>query len=89
MKKTSKILGLAAIYAVIAILIVLAFMFFYRTNDFFRSLFEGNVTVPTQQATENDIHEAAKTVESINRTAAHLSFFILIFILILKRDAET
>ena len=87
MKKTSKILGLAAIYAVIAILIVLAFMFFYRTNDFFRSLFEGNVTVPTQQATENDIHEAAKTVESINRTAAHLSLFIMIFILILQAFA--
>lgn len=87
MKKTSKILGLAAIYAVIAILIVLVFTYFYRTNDFFRSLFEGNVTVPTQTATENDIHEAAKTVESINRTAAHLSLFIMIFILILQAFA--
>ena len=87
MNKTSKILGLAAIYTVIAVLIVLVFMYFYRTSDFFRSLFEGNVTAPTQLATENDIHEAAKTVETINKTAAHLSLFILIFILILQAFA--
>ena len=86
-KKTTRILWLAAIYAVIAILIVLIFTYFYRTNDFFRSLFEGNVTAPTQIATENDIHEAAKTVENINRTAAHLSLFIMIFILILQAFA--
>lgn len=86
-KKTSRILGLAAIYAVIAILIILAFTYFYRTNDFFRSLFEGNVTTSTQAATENDIREAAKTVETINKSAAHLSLFILIFILILQAFA--
>ena len=87
MKKTSKILGLAAIYVVVAVLIVLVCTYFYRTNDFFRSLFEGNVTAPTQMATENDIHEAAKTVETINKTAARLSLFILIFILILQAFA--
>jgi hypothetical protein len=86
-KKTSKILGLAAIYVVVAVLIVLVCTYFYRTNDFFRSLFEGNVTAPTQMATENDIHEAAKTVETINKTAARLSLFILIFILILQAFA--
>ena len=53
MNKTSKILGLAAIYVVVAVLIVLVCTYFYRTNDFFRSLFEGNVTAPTQMATEN------------------------------------
>ena len=87
MKKTSRILVLAAIYVAIAVLIVLVFTFFYRTNDFFRSLFEGNVTAPTQAATENDIREAAKTVENINKNAAHLSLFIMIFILILQAFA--
>ena len=87
MKKTSKLLGWAALYAVIAILIILISGYLYKTNDFFRSLFEGNVTAPTQMATENDIHEAAKTVETINKTAARLSLFILIFILILQAFA--
>ena len=87
MKKTSKILGLAAIYVVIAVLIILVFTYFYRTNDFFRSLFEGSVTAPTQMASENDIREAAKNVEKINKTAAHLSFFILMFILVLQATA--
>jgi len=86
-KKTSKLLGWAALYVVIAILIVVVFGYFYKTNDFFRSLFEGNVTTPTKAAAGNDIREAAKTVESINRTAAHLSFFILVFILILQAFA--
>ena len=71
----------------VAIIIILILSFLYRKNDFFRSLFEGNVTAPTQIASENDIREAAKNVESINRTAAHLSFFILVFILILQAAA--
>ena len=87
MKKTSRILGFAAIYAALAIIIVLLCMYFYRSSDFFRSLFEGSVTTQTQIASENDIREAAKTVESINKTAAHLSLFILIFILILQAFA--
>ena len=87
MKKTARILGLAAIYVVIAVLIVLVFTYFYRTNDFFRSLFEGTVTTSTQLTTENDIHEAAKAVETINKNAAHLSLFILISILILQAFA--
>ena len=87
MNKTARILGLTVINVIIAILIVLTLMYFYKNNDFFRSLFEGTVTTPTQIATENDIHEAAKTVENINKTAAHLSLFILIFILILQAFA--
>lgn len=71
----------------LAIIIVLILSFLYRKNDFFRSLFEGNVTAPTQMASENDIREAAKNVEQINRTAAHLSFFILMFILVLQATA--
>ena len=71
----------------LAVIIVLILSFLYRKNDFFRSLFEGNVTAPTQMASENDIREAAKNVESINKTAAHLSFFILVFILILQAVA--
>ena len=71
----------------VAIIIILILSFLYRKNDFFRSLFEGNVTAPTQIASENDIREAAKNVESINRTAAHLSFVILVFILILQAAA--
>ena len=71
----------------LSIVIILILSFLYRKNDFFRSLFEGNVTAPTQIASENDIREAAKNVESINRTAAHLSFFILVFILILQAVA--
>ena len=86
-KKTSKLLGWAALYAVIAILIILVFGYFYKTNDFFRSLFEGTVSAPTELASENDIHEAAQTVENINKTAAHLSFIILLSILILQAFA--
>jgi len=86
-KNTSKLLVWAVVYAVIAILIILVFGYFYRSNDFFRSLFEGNVTTPTQLAAGSDIREAAKTVESINRTGARLSFFILVFILILQAFA--
>ena len=71
----------------LAIIIVLILSFLYRKNDFFRSLFEGNVTAPTQMASENDIREAAKNVEQINKTAAHLSFFILMFILVLQATA--
>lgn len=71
----------------LAIIIVLILSFLYRKNDFFRSLFEGNVTAPTQMASEKDIREAAKNVEQINRTAAHLSFFILMFILVLQATA--
>ena len=74
------------IIALVAV-IILILSFLYRKNDFFRSLFEGNVTAQTQIASENDIREAAKNVESINRTAAHLSFFILMFILILQAVA--
>ena len=71
----------------LAIVIILILSFLYRKNDFFRSLFEGNVTAPTQMASENDIREAAKNVEKINRTAAHLSFFILMFIMVLQATA--
>jgi hypothetical protein len=71
----------------VAVIIILVLSYLYRSNDFFRSLFEGDVTAPTQIATENDIHEAAKTVENINKNAAHLSFFILVFILILQAVA--
>ena len=87
MKKALRFLVFAAIYAALAVIISLVFLYFYRTSDFFRSLFEGNVTAPTQIASENDIHEAAKNVESINRTAAHLSLFILVSILILQAFA--
>ena len=38
-------------------------------------------------ASENDIREAAKNVERINKTAARLSFVILVFILILQAVA--
>ena len=96
MNQTSKTPGSGAgrsalIYNIViialAILIVLILSFLYRKNDFFRSLFEGNVTAPTQMASENDIREAAKNVEQINRTAAHLSFVILTVILILQAIA--
>ena len=71
----------------LAVVIILILSLLYRNNDFFRSLFEGSVTAPTQFASENDIREAAKNVEQINRTAAHLSFFILVFILVLQSVA--
>lgn len=71
----------------LAVVIILILSLLYRNNDFFRSLFEGSVTAPTQLASENDIREAAKNVEQINRTAAHLSFFILMFILVLQSVA--
>ena len=87
MKKTFKILGLAALYIIIAAVIIFVLMYFYRTNDFFRSLFEGSVDAPQQLSTGNDIHEAAEKVEKLNKNAAQLSLFILIFILILQAFA--
>ena len=83
---SSHIVYYIAIFAVSAILILIL-SFLYRENDFFRSLFEGNVTASTQMASENDIHEAAKNVERINKTAANLSFIILTVILILQMVA--
>ena len=87
MKKTTKIICIIVIYAIIAVLIALSLMYFYKTNDFFRSLFDGNVTAPTKLATENDVREAAKTVETMNKTAGLLSLFILISILVLQAFA--
>lgn len=83
---SSNIVYYIAIFAVSAILILIL-SFLYRENDFFRSLFEGNVTASTQMASENDIREAAKNVERINKTAANLSFIILTVILILQMVA--
>ena len=87
MKKTTKVICLIVIYAVIAVLIALSLVYFYQTNDFFRSLFDGGVTSPTKLATGNDVREAAKTVETINKTAGLLSLFILISILVLQAFA--
>ena len=87
MKKTTKIICIIVIYAIIAVLIALSLMYFYKTNDFFRSLFDGNVTTPTKLATGNDVREAAKTVETMNKTAGLLSLFILISILVLQAFA--
>ena len=88
MKKTFRIVGLIAIYTVIAVLIVLSLVYFYKTSDFFRSLFDGGTTAaPAKLANGNDVREAAKTVETMNKTAAHLSLFILIAILILQAFA--
>ena len=95
MKKTFRIVGLIAIYAVIAVLIVLSLVYFYKTSDFFRSLFDGNATASAPAkladanatANGNDVREAAKTIETMNKTAAHLSLFILIAILILQAFA--
>ena len=79
-----KYLYIAGVYAAVAIAILLVFLLLYGFNDFFRSLFEGNVTPSTQIKTENDLHKSAEIVEAINRKAAWLSLFILIFILILQ-----
>ena len=87
----SRASGSAVLYYIvilaIALLIILGLSFLYRENDFFRSLFEGDVTASTQMASENDIREAAKNVERINKTAARLSFVILVAILILQAVA--
>ena len=85
MKKTKSRTSLvfAAICAVLVIIIVLVLAYFYRNNDFFRSLFEGSVSAPTQIASENDFHEAEKNIEQM----ALLSFVILVFILVLQAFA--
>ena len=79
-----KYLYIAGVYAGIALAIILVFVLLYSFSDFFRSLFEGNVTPSTRLATENDIRKTAETVEAINRKAAVLSLVILVFILILQ-----
>ena len=69
---------------VVSVSLVLSLSYLYRTNDFFRSLFDGSTSAPAQLSGEEDIREAAKAVENMNRTAALLSFIILVFILILQ-----
>ena len=71
----------------VAILLFLLLSFLYRKNDFFRSLFEGNMSAPAQLASETDVREAAKAVESMNKAAANYSFYILVFIVILQAIA--
>ena len=89
MKKSVKVVGLIAIYAVIAVLIGLTLAYFYQHSNFFRSLFDGSSAAPASLANGNEasIREAAQSVETMNQTAARLSFFILTAILILQAFA--
>lgn len=92
MKKNTRYLIFAAAFALVAVLIVVVLISLYRSNDFFCSLFDGSVAAQPQATSGagnagNDIREAAKNVANSSRAAAHLSLFILIFILILQAFA--
>ena len=76
-----------ALVILVSLAIFVVLFYFYRTNDAFRALFEGKAAAPAQLADANDIRDAAKAVESMNKTAAMLSFYILVSILILQAIA--
>ena len=76
-----------ALIILVSLAIFVILFYFYRTNDAFRALFEGKAAAPAQLADGNDVVEAAKAVEKMNKTAAMLSFYILVSILILQAIA--
>lgn len=82
MKKLMKVLGIAAVYAGIATLVILAMLYFYQSSDFFRSLFEGRTVQPVSDPSA--VNAANAAASTLAQTTAKLSFFILIFVMLLQ-----
>lgn len=80
MKKFLRWAGAAAIYIGTALIVILLMQYFYHSSDFFRSLFEGGAL---QTAPSPDGATAASG-GNLAETTARLSFYILIFVMLLQ-----
>ncbi len=79
MSKIWKWVGMISVYAGLALVITLSMLYFYNSNEFFRSLFEGGIVTEVQSGS------AAAGVAGTNaEITAKLSFFILIFVLLIQ-----
>ncbi|MDD2480260.1 MAG: hypothetical protein PHS31_10255 [Victivallaceae bacterium] len=81
MNKNWKWIGAVSIYIASGTLITMLMLYFYHSNDFFRSLFEGGVEVATPAGEAS--MGASKALINAEFTAK-LSFFILIFVILLQ-----
>lgn len=80
MNKLWKWIGIGSVYAGLALVIVLAMLYFYNSNEFFRSLFEGGTVSGVRDGGEAVVGIA----ESNGEMTGRLSFFILIFVMLLQ-----
>lgn len=80
MNKFGKLLGIIAIYAGLGMLIILIMLYIYNSNEFFRSLFEGGAIA--EAVTGGGIGGA--TAQANAEFTAKLSFYILIFVMLLQ-----
>ena len=85
MKKILKWFGVAAVYIGVALVVILIMQYFYLSSDFFRSLFEGG-TLQAAPAAEGAAGTASGTASNLTETTAKLSFYILIFVMLLRCD---
>ena len=83
MKKILKWFGVAAVYIGVALVVILIMQYFYLSSDFFRSLFEGG-TLQAAPAAEGASGTAPGTGSNLTETTAKLSFYILIFVMLLQ-----
>ena len=83
MKKILKWFGAAAVYIGVALVVVLIMQYFYLSSGFFRSLFEGG-TLQAAPAVEGASGTAPGTGSNLTETTAKLSFYILIFVMLLQ-----
>lgn len=89
MKTQKSWLKLAALYVGIGVIVSVVMVLFFRYNDFFRSLFYDRVTPPGGAVAELSPEQAAENVRIVTERAAHLSFFVMLFILLLQVFAFT
>ncbi len=87
MNKFGKLIGLIAVYAGVAVIIALLMLYFYNSNEFFRSLFEGGAVAEIQPGNSAANAAAAETARNAAAITAKLSFFILIFVMTLQAFA--
>ena len=83
MKKILKWFGVAAVYIGVALVVILIMQYFYLSSHFFRSLFEGG-TLQAAPAAEGASGTAPVTGSNLTETTAKLSFYILIFVMLLQ-----
>lgn len=81
MNKNWKWIGAVSIYIAAGTLVTILMLYFYHSNVFFRSLFEGGVevAVPAGETASGGTSAMANA-----ELTAQLSFFILIFVILLQ-----
>ncbi len=80
MKNFPRWAGAAAIYIGSALIVILLMQYFYHSSDFFRSLFEGGAL----QAAPSSGGSAPVSGQNLAETTARLSFYILVFVMLLQ-----